>query len=350
MKKGGFFEKLKSLKLAFLFRNEFLLFDSSFKALEEEDYQQEFHRLQSDNQLDRLNRHNLKLFPLDLGPSLESSNNDGHLDGSNDDVTEVLAYKANSDKSSILALVKSTHDLNVSYKTLLYSFQDIADTHNKLQSFLEPKAIIPLSGHLDFTNFIWTFDGNYLFSRRKDTRLFRLFLTDLGLGVKGPLKSLYPGRLVAFRYLQSLEKGSFTILVIQYLPLPDSIYFEVVFSIFVYKKHTWVKDELKRFKLSGITDEVIESEQLDSLYFLTNPAVATTLDLSRIALVFLRQIFFFEFSQPNHASKGIESLPLHGYQLSWFPCPELSGPDFDIGTLHLIPHKDKLIMVALSEV
>ena len=110
----------------------------------------------------------------------------------------------------------------------------------------------------------------------------------------------------------------------------------IKFSVFYYQSSTWTKDELWSIDLNMIHDDVISAQDIEQLYFLSDPVIGMSSDRKMVALVFLKKLFVFQF---NETSTNYE-MSLHSL------ADDLYDTDFDITWIHVT--EDMITLVSDS--
>ena len=141
-------------------------------------------------------------------------------------------------------------------------------------------------------------DLSYLFTRRLDSRLFRLYNPATKESIAGPLSTdHHPGRLINFACLHGGGKDDrLVVFTVQYnnkLKGAADGEFDITFSIFSYSKteKSWSQSILENTRLQGMADNYIEADQLDQLYFLSNPVLALNRDSTLVYFIFRKHIY-----------------------------------------------------------
>ncbi|KAJ3322901.1 hypothetical protein HDV06_002560 [Boothiomyces sp. JEL0866] len=205
---------------------------------------------------------------------------------------------------------------------------------------------------------IMTYNNHLLYSRKDDSRLFRILLSDQTPGnnfldnlgsnriggkqwnteIAGPLQKNHPGRILCYTYLKS-KPHTHSILVVQYLPYEKSVFFKIMVSIYTFSDGSWYKDVLWQTELAGLGEDLIDSDSVDYLYFLTNPILGTLSNGEMVVFVFIEQMFTLSFQNKNN---------LHGYVLKTQPVMGMYGSDFDIDLISIIK-TDAIYISLVSE-
>ena len=186
----------------------------------------------------------------------------------------------------------------------------------------------------------------YLFTRRLDSRLFRLYNSKTNESITGPLLINHPGLVINMVCMDSNldgTKGSLDIVTIQYRPPPpEKIDFEVILSIFSFnfKHKVWSQVVLQNLTLQGMGDNYIDSDQLDYLYFLTKPIVSLNRQIGSLCFVLMKHIYTIY--------RGVnDSFSLFTQNLE----PILDYSDFFITDIQLLCNEkqDETILLLISD-
>ncbi|KAJ3276367.1 hypothetical protein HDV01_004990 [Terramyces sp. JEL0728] len=110
-------------------------------------------------------------------------------------------------------------------------------------------------------------------------------------------------------------------------------------SIFTFSDGAWYKDVLWQTELTGVGEDLIDSDSVDYLYFLTNPILGTLSSGEMVVFVFIEQMFTLSFQNKNNQ---------HGYVLKTQPVMGMYGSDFDIDLISII-QTDSIYISLVSE-
>jgi hypothetical protein len=178
---------------------------------------------------------------------------------------------------------------------------------------------LALPGHLGISDIVRGYDGSYLYKRKHDSRLFRIF--ENSASCPGPLFTDFPGRLLSFAYLYSPDRV-YTVFAAQYLPTPNSKLFEVSFSIYTSSEDQWNRQLLWSVQLFGLGNNMIDADQVDYLYFLTKALVYTRTDGKMVSFVFMEHLFTISINNGNQ------------WKLNTQPIVGLHGADYDVDIIY----------------
>ncbi|KAJ3360119.1 hypothetical protein HDU91_004698 [Kappamyces sp. JEL0680] len=215
-----------------------------------------------------------------------------------------------------------------------------------------PSRLLP--GHLTLKSAMLGWNDALLYSRKSDSRLFRLVEAPFADGpaenqtisLPGPLLDEYPGRLLASSYMKPTEHHKHAVLATQYLPFDNSLEFQVSLSIYTqsHLDDRWDRHLLWKLNLTGLGDNLIDADQVDYLYFLTNPLIATSPSASTFVFVFMGRFFtLYRSSDPTEPSDP-------GYKFSISAVQGLYGADFDVDLIQIFEQLDETLLIVVSEV
>lgn len=222
-------------------------------------------------------------------------------------------YNLTSTTNDISTHSKSTHDTSINRKTQL------------------------LPGSLGFSRMAYS-QGVLVYIRKDDEYSFRtishidsspLSSTSTLISIPGVSKSDYSGRNIAF---QNLDPN--TIFTVNYDPVAAN---RVTVSLHLFSKaedNIWSMKTLWDIDVD-ITDDVIETKDIDRLYFLSNPILAQASD-GCVAFVFLESLFIVQKIEDVWDVK-VQSLE-----------GEMHGSDFDVEGIYFT-HGGEFISI-VSEV
>jgi hypothetical protein len=196
-----------------------------------------------------------------------------------------------------------------------------------------------LPGNLRITKCLVTRDRHLLYTNKFDKRLFRLIphVMDENVSIPGPLSTEYPGRILTYAYLRS-DDEKHRILTVQYLPYDKSVVFQVSVSIFTFSGGIWSREVLWETDLVGLGGDMIDSDSVDYLYFLTNPLLAVSDNEDLVAFVFIEHLFTLSKNQDND------------YVLKTQLIGGLFGSDFDVDHIQISRHDKVTLLSVVSEV
>ena len=218
-------------------------------------------------------------------------------------------------------------------ETLTFYLSELIGDGDKI--YESDKRALP--GHLGISDIVKGHDGKYLYKRKQDSRLFRIF--DNRTSLLGPTFADFPGRLLAFAYLFSPANVP-TAFAAQYLPTPNSKLFEVSFSVYTLEesKSTWSRQLLWSVQLIGLGENMIDADQVDYLYFLTKALIATKSDGKMVAFVFMEHLFTVLLNSENK------------WELNTQPIIGLHGADYDVDLILSTTAKKDLVTNAENTV
>jgi hypothetical protein len=194
-----------------------------------------------------------------------------------------------------------------------------------------------ISGNLRITRCILTKEKHLLYSRKFDTRLFRLILNALSgnISIPGPLAEKQ-GRILAYSYLGS-SSSDHHVMAVQYLPYEKSVLFQVSVSVFTYSNNDWTKETLWETDLAGLGGDLIDSDNIDFLYFLTNPVIAVSDNEDLVVFVLMEHLFTL-YRDENK------------FFLKTQPVVGLYGSDFDVDYIGITQKNNLNLISIVSEV
>ena len=138
----------------------------------------------------------------------------------------------------------------------------------------------------------------------------------------------------------SVRPGTYSSLSVEYSANEDSERARISLIIMSYSMQhkSWDRFVIWELDLHSLKNDMIQSEDLDNLYFLSNPILGSSLDSKTIAFVFLETLFFLDYSD-DIASYTLEMNSLVKY---------MGGSDFDVDFIYISNDGD--IVVLVSEV
>jgi hypothetical protein len=127
-------------------------------------------------------------------------------------------------------------------------------------------------------------------------------------------------------------------MAVQYLPYEKSVVFQVSVSIFTFSNSSWSKEILWETDLVGVGGDMIDSDSVDYLYFLTKPLLAVSEREDMVAFIFIEHLFILSKSENNE------------YVLKTQLIGGLFGSDFDVDHIQISSFPEGNILSIVSDV